>query len=271
MQATYPYGHGVLTPIKTENEFKTLFTPIGEYKKTDTLCRLVLVRHGQSQGNQNKVNIGSGESPLTENGKKQGYEIGKKLATLDFDFSKVVVSGLSRTHETAMEINKAWLEVTGRELPQPFEKERALNERFCGSGLQGEDVREEFYKPYKEREKEDLASVNNFDEMFDYQMRHADGSKVQDMESLAKTYERASNALLQIAKQNLGKDVLVNTHVGVMRSLIAGLASIGHAQNNTPVALSIRTFELPNATCFVIESDGKDLYFRASTPLTFTG
>lgn len=269
--SSYPYGKGALDPIMTAEQFSSLFTPIDKYSKTDHLCRLVLVRHGQSQGNKNKVNIGSGESPLTEEGKRQAYAIGQKLANWDFQFSKVVCSGLSRTEETAYQINEAWKESKNCELPQPFAKEPAINERFCGATLQGNTVTEAQYKPYKEREKEDLSTLHNFQELFEYQMRHADGSKVEDMESLAMAYERASRALLKIAKENMGKDVLVNTHVGCMRALIVGLASIGHAKNEQPVSLSIRKFELPNATCLVLESDGTDLYFKASTPLTFTG
>ncbi len=229
-----PYARGTLPIVNTAQEFQALYEPLESYAeknshshKTDSVCRLWLVRHGQSQGNLDKRNIGSGESPLTERGKEQARALGSMLAGFGLDFSQVVCSTLSRTEDTATEIDRVWQKDKGKELPKPFLKVDELKERFCGKELQGPDVQEEFYKPFKDREKEDIERFTNFEDKFEYQMRHQDGSIVSDQESLAKAYNRVIPALLEIARNNIGKDVLVNPHIGCMRSVIVGLTSIG--------------------------------------------
>lgn len=61
--------------------------------------KVYIVRHGESEGNANKVHSGWGAFPLTPKGKEQAEETGKILRPIPFD--RIFVSDLVRTQETA--------------------------------------------------------------------------------------------------------------------------------------------------------------------------
>ena len=259
------YARGILPVVKTAEQFQSLAKPLVHTPTDTTVCRLWLTRHGQSQANATKVNIGSGESPLTEDGRKQAREAGRLLAKHVSTFSQVVCSSLQRTQQSAEEIS------TVMPLPRPFRIEKAIGERFCGALLQGDGVTEAFYRPFKDREAEDISKLASFDEKFEYKMRHENGAVVCDQESLAEVYLRGVPALVQVAQDNLGKDVLVSTHIGFMRAMIIGLASQGATQNSDKLALEVRSFELPNGAAIAIASDGKKMWLEAAHGFKFLG
>jgi len=60
---------------------------------------LLLIRHGETQGNQNKILQGQSEIALNENGIKQAQAVAKRLRSESFDI--VFVSDLNRAKETA--------------------------------------------------------------------------------------------------------------------------------------------------------------------------
>lgn len=60
--------------------------------------KLYLVRHGQSVANLHKYYTGQQDVPLTDLGKEQAVEAGRKLVDIQFD--KVYTSDLSRAAET---------------------------------------------------------------------------------------------------------------------------------------------------------------------------
>ena len=66
------------------------------------MTRMIFVRHGQSQGNLDKVFVGSAESPLTELGRKQAAMTARYLADTEID--AVYSSDISRAYETGREI-----------------------------------------------------------------------------------------------------------------------------------------------------------------------
>lgn len=64
-----------------------------------TKAKLVLLRHGQTDYNKQKLMTGRKDVPLTEDGKEQAREAGRLLQTLVFD--KAYSSTLSRAFNTA--------------------------------------------------------------------------------------------------------------------------------------------------------------------------
>lgn len=64
--------------------------------------RLVLVRHGQAEGNAEHRFIGQTDVPLTNLGRRQAEAVGLRLRSLDI--ARIVSSDLSRTRDTAAPI-----------------------------------------------------------------------------------------------------------------------------------------------------------------------
>ena len=75
-------------------------------KKQMNLLKIVLIRHGESEANRLGVYQGHTQSPLSENGKEQAIEVGKKLLTENHRFSRIYSSDLIRAAETTQIIAK---------------------------------------------------------------------------------------------------------------------------------------------------------------------
>ena len=60
---------------------------------------IYFIRHGQSEANARRVHAGQFDAPLTELGREQAREAGRRLKGIKFD--KVFASDLSRASETA--------------------------------------------------------------------------------------------------------------------------------------------------------------------------
>jgi broad specificity phosphatase PhoE len=254
----------VIDTIKTASEFNSLFLSLEEYvkqQKESGITELWLVRHGQSEANALGINAGQQDYPITLNGEKQAREVAQILTTVVDEFGAAYCSTLQRTHQTHAAINEVWSQVKGSSLPEP-KIEKDIIERFCGA-LEG--MHEKEYLPYKEREKEDIAKLTDFSDKFSYKMRHADNSIVEDQESLAETYARGLPALIKIAKENVNKKVLLNTHLGLMRAVILGLA----ASAPEPKCIDVRSFELGNCAVVVLEFKDDELRLKAARGLAF--
>ena len=92
---------------------------------------LVIVRHGQSQWNLENKFTGDADVNLTDIGKQEACDAGKKLAAISFDYA--FSSLLKRATQT--------LEIILKEINEPslvIKKDKALNERKYGQ-LQGLD------------------------------------------------------------------------------------------------------------------------------------
>ena len=93
--------------------------------------KLYFIRHGLSEANKAGVWSGQSETPLSEEGRKQAREAGKKAANLDIDL--IVSSPLGRARETA--------EIVAKEINYPAEKiliSDLLKERSWGD-LEGKE------------------------------------------------------------------------------------------------------------------------------------
>lgn len=95
---------------------------------------LLLVRHGQSTWNAIHRWAGQADPPLSEEGRRQARQLGRRLRS--FPFQLVVSSDLSRASETASVI----AEELGIDAP---EADARLRERHCiWSGLTSEEIEE---------------------------------------------------------------------------------------------------------------------------------
>jgi 2,3-bisphosphoglycerate-dependent phosphoglycerate mutase len=102
---------------------------------------LVLVRHGQSEWNLKNLFTGWKDPDLTEQGRKEAAEAGRKLKAQGLTFDVAFTSALTRAQNT--------LDIILKEMSQsglPIHKNLALNERDYGdlSGLNKDDARKKW-------------------------------------------------------------------------------------------------------------------------------
>lgn len=148
--------------------------------------KLAVVRHGETIRNIVGLVQGDTESMLTEYGKEQAAEIGKKLENYHFDF--VFSSPLSRAYQTAEIIIQNRL---------PIMIDERLNERDYGD-FEGQ-TREEF----------DFKGYWNFD----------NNLKENHGESVQLLCMRVDDFLKDIKEKYPDKNILVVTHSGVARAI----------------------------------------------------
>ena len=183
-----------------------------------------IVRHGQTEYNQNLIIQGHADSPLTELGEEQARNLAKKLKGVKFD--AVFSSDLVRAKRTAEIIAKErQLEVIEKEI---------IRERTYGR-LEGKS--QSLLNKYDEI----FASLTE-NEKFAYKMEP-------DVESHKEGAERFIRFIREISFAYQGKTILVVSHGSIMRAL---LIELGYS--------TYRNLKhLGNTAYFVLHSDGNDM------------
>lgn len=200
-----------------------------------------LVRHGETEANVRRVTQGHGDTPLTENGKRQVRETAEKLRNHHIDL--IISSDLGRCQQTAGIIS----EITGA----PVEYDPAFRERDYGEaeGVTYEEVREKY--PHT---------------------RTYEG-KGNGIESYSAIEDRVRVAFAKHRETNLHKNIVIVSHGGSIRMLIK------HIKNLDPVEavarpgvknaemLSLDILETPCQQCgndlFEQDPDTLDTWFSA--------
>lgn len=155
--------------------------------------KICLIRHGQTDWNNQRLIQGRIDNPLNETGKMQLKEVGRYLKEVDNDWDIIISSPLSRAIESAT-IVKNELE---------FNKDIIINdnviEREFGKA-EGESICEEIYN-----------KITN-----------------DNVVGLEKSYEiqsRAYNAILGIANKFPGKNILIITHSHFIKGLFTKISN----------------------------------------------
>jgi probable phosphoglycerate mutase len=174
--------------------------------------RLILVRHGESSGNRDRIFATSPHNlPLTELGYRQAHLAAKRIAEL-FSAELVVASAYLRASETARIIAGA--------LALPLEIEPDLHEREIGA--------------HRGR------SYDSFLTEPDYDPQRPWAWKPQGGESYEEVQARAAPILDRLAAAHPVRDVVVVSHGGVMMTLwayAAGTWKDAHAPPNCGMVL----------------------------------
>lgn len=173
-------------------------------KKMSKQTILYVMRHAETTHNRDGIASGHVDPELTERGLKQTAALRDKLSHIKFD--EVYSSDLRRASNTAAIIY-------GQEVPAHHQL-YDLRERNYGSIDGAPDANLHGLRA-KHQSKYDKLSE---EERFKY--KHAE-----DMESDHEVAERFVTRIKSIAKENLGKTVLIGAHGGVLRVL---LISVGH-------------------------------------------
>lgn len=152
--------------------------------------RLYLVRHGQSIGNSEKRHQGDNyDTDLTPLGYEQAEKLAKRL--VDHKFEVIYSSHLKRAIQTANEINKY------------HNKEIIIQEKL------------------KERDNGDFAGKIGTDELWENIVGDEMNIKAPNGESRVDQFNRIKPLVDEIL--NLDKDILIVSHGGTIKSIIASL------------------------------------------------
>lgn len=177
------------------------------HNPTATRTRLILVRHGESEGNRDRRFTQSPEVPITAVGREQARVAGALIAR-HFRPARVVASPYTRARQTA--------EIIAAGGALEVEIEAALREQSFGA-LAGQ--------PY-----EALLTDASYHEGPRWQWRPPGG------ESLTDVYARVVPAFERLAREGLGRDVVLVSHGGVMLALCAFVTGSWDGLSVTPNA-----------------------------------
>jgi broad specificity phosphatase PhoE len=157
---------------------------------------LILVRHGESSGNRDRIYATSPHDlPLTELGYRQAREAAQRIEQL-FRPELVVTSAYLRAHETARVIAGA--------LRLPLEVEPDLHEREFGA--------------YRGRPYDSFLTAPDYDPQRPWAWKPQGG------ESFDEVQARVGPILDRLAAAHPARDVVVVSHGGVMTTLWAYVA-----------------------------------------------
>jgi broad specificity phosphatase PhoE len=170
-------------------------------------ARLLLVRHGESEGNRDRTFTQNPEVPLTPVGREQARAAAQRMARR-YRPSRVVASPFTRARQTA--------EIIAEVLGLTVEIEAAFREQSFGV-FAGQ--------PY-----DALVGDAAYHEGPRWNWRPQGG------ESLTDVYERVVPAFDRVARDAQGQDVIIVSHGGVMVTLCAYVTGSWEGVSVTPNA-----------------------------------
>ena len=173
----------------------------------DRAVRLILVRHGESEGNRDRTFTQSSEVPLTATGCAQARATAGRIAR-HYRPTRIVASPFARAWQTA--------EIIGKVLRVGLQPEAELREQSFGV-FAGQ--------PY-----EVMLGDAAYHEGPRWHWRPPGG------ESLVDVFERAVPAFERLARGSIGEEVVVVSHGGVMLALCAYVTGSWEGLTVTPNA-----------------------------------
>jgi len=164
-----------------------------------TRTRLMLIRHGETSWNAAGLWQGHGDPDLTVEGRAQADRLARSLhEEADPSWTRVIASDLVRAHQTAVAV--------AEQLSLPVEIDLRLRELDVGdwSGLSRSQI--------EERDPETLRAF----EQGEPTIRPGGG------ESRIEIRERTHAFVCDLVDEFPGQNVIVVTHLGVIRALVPG-------------------------------------------------
>ena len=186
---------------------------------------VVIIRHGQSQGNAEGRFGGHTDTPLSPRGRKQAQATARALASEKF--SAIYSSDLPRAIETASPLAKL--------VGVPLETTDGLRERSVGvmEGLTFEEAAEQHPEQYQALLRRDFEHV------------------LAGGESYRQTLDRASRQLDEAIEQHKGGRIALFAHTGTICILILHLMGALDAPDLKPVWIA-------TANCGIARFDLRD-------------
>ncbi len=162
--------------------------------------RIILVRHGECQGNREGLFRGRNNFPLNENGFIQANELAVEIKK--FNPIRIFTSPLLRAIQTAHEIGKV--------CQVEIEISEGINNIELG--------------PWEGKSKNYISE--NFPEEWDIWLKEPEKLNVPGIETIDNVQQRARNVLDNIVASYRGKIVVIVSHRAVLKPLIASCLDI---------------------------------------------
>lgn len=231
-------------------------------EKTNNVVRYVFVRHGETPSNARGGLPGSRTSndPLTEKGITQAIEAGKAIAETGVSIDGFYRSPTLRTEQTLFYLQQ---QMESDVLPTLDER---LHEKYHGRYEQYGSLTEEETELLKQENalvkakeiRENTGPSKTFLEKFHY------SPDPQEIESIGAIYERVSAFFAETSPSSEGRNFLVVSHYGVLKTLFMQDAY------RKGYDLDYRIHDLKNCGIVVIEIDEEGPHVKATTGITFT-
>jgi broad specificity phosphatase PhoE len=173
--------------------------------------KLIMVRHGESEGNAIRRFTTSGDAKITELGRRQAHEAALRIR-LKFQPVRVIASTFARARETGL--------IIAGVLRIPIEYEAEFREQSLGE-LAGQ--------PY-----ESVANDPSFDPARSWTWRAPGGESHEDV------LKRVAPVLDRVARQYPDDEIVIVSHGGVMRSVwahVTGRWDNAHVPPNCGIVL----------------------------------
>lgn len=191
-------GEGILLDMDTQEDYQIVLQFLRNGQVSESLLplaagrRFLLIRHGQIRQHKEKIFLGQTDVPLSEEGRRQAEAAAEKVAHLAPETDRVYTSDLLRASETA-EILKGNREL----IPVERFREMSLGE-WDGKFI--EEIKRDAPEAYRLRGEYiwSYKKGNRSENFFDLQYRVVKG-------------------LIQILKEDDGRDVVIVAHKGVLR------------------------------------------------------
>ncbi len=158
------------------------------------MTEVTFIRHGQTEWNTQKREMGHLDSPLTKKGEKQAAALAERLK--GYKFSALYSSDLGRAFQTAQYISMA--------INLPIITDKELRERNMGI-FQGH-TRKEMAELYPTE-----WSLYNSESKFDYVIPQG--------ESQRERYERSVRVFNRLANQHPEEKIVIISHGGILRGI----------------------------------------------------
>ncbi len=170
-------------------------------KKHRDRTKIILVRHGECQGNREGLFRGRSDFPLNELGFLQAKELAAEMSL--YHPIKIFTSPLLRAKQTA--------QIISQECRAEIEVNEGMNNIELG--------------PWEGQAKQFIAQ--QYPEQWEIWLREPEKLTVPGMETLYQVQQRARRELDNIRKDFDGKTVLIVSHRAVLKPLIASCLEMG--------------------------------------------
>ena len=162
--------------------------------------KIILVRHGECQGNREGLFRGRSDFPLNEQGLIQAKELALEMK--QYNPFRIFTGPLSRTKQTALAISQ--------ECHIDIEMREGINNIELG--------------PWEEQVKQVIA--REYPEQWEIWLNVPEKLSVPGIETLEHVQKRARRELDKIVKEFTGKTVIIVSHRAVLKPLIASCLKI---------------------------------------------
>ncbi len=199
-------------------------------------CTIYLVRHGRTDWNEKNLVQGHTDIPLNTEGEREAEELAKELNSLKFD--KVFSSDLLRARKTA--------EIIAKEHKLAVVTTEILRERNFGY-LEGQP---------NEKAREIQRIISSLEESKRFSYKHHP-----TMESDGEVVARFLTFLREMAVSYRGKNILVVTHGGGIRTLLIKLGLFTYKDR----------IRVNNLAYVKLESDGIEFFIKETKGIEVNG